>query len=107
MARTQTSRQQNALSRAFAQDPKKASALSILAILMLVLWGNALMKDSGGPAKAVASTSAQSESGKLSVSGRDGEDRAHAALQEWLKPTNPATASRNLFAVKFDYFQQD
>jgi len=103
MAKTQASR--NKLAQAIARDPKKAGVLSILVVVLLCMWAKVMMKDKAGPAQAVAAVSAAPKSGKLTLPG-DVNDRTHAAMQEWLGG-DAAPADRNLFAVKFDFFQQD
>lgn len=103
--KTHASRYQNRLSRAIAQDPKKAAVLSVLVVVMLVMWGRAMFKGGAGPAAAVAAASDQSKD--VSVEAQTmRNDRIRSELNTWLASEAPPV-NRNLFAVKFDYFQQD
>lgn len=100
---------QNRLARAIAEDPKKAVFLSALVVVMLVLWGRAMFKGGGSPSSAVAAdaaSAAQGKSASLGAAASERSDRIRAELNEWLHG-DIAPVSRNLFAVKLDYFQQD
>ena len=94
----------NKLVAAIKADPKKSAVLTILVVVMVGMWVKMFFLNGGGPKTAVAATSAEA-SGK-GASGRAGKEGASTAMQEWLRAPVP-TVSRNLFAVKFDYFPQD
>lgn len=96
----------NKIARAMAQDPKKAVVLSVLLTVMGVMWARVMFNGKTGPSSAVAASSAEaSTDAKMAISTAN-NDRIRAELNTWLAGDAPPVA-RNLFAVKFDYFQQD
>ncbi|HEY8667328.1 MAG TPA: hypothetical protein VIL86_11720 [Tepidisphaeraceae bacterium] len=94
------------------REGKKAGILAVLVIVMGVMWGKALL---GKADPAAASGSALHEPGGILPSDNSGsvkQDAAGgaggtgAALQAWARsPIEPLT--RNLFAVKLEFFPQD
>jgi hypothetical protein len=85
-------------------DPKKAGIISILALVMLVMWGRLLV---GGPNAAVASLTRVLQGGNPTAPAA-GPQRQTAgnALLDWLNAKKRPSA-RNLFAVNLDYFPRE
>ena len=107
------SKYRNTIARMLTKDPKKAAVLSVLVVVMIVMWAKVMIKGKTGPAKATAATGekggSSSDKSRNALDAADSVDdqvKVQAALYEWLSQGKPAV-SRNLFAVKFDYFQQD
>jgi hypothetical protein len=95
-------------------DPKKATVLAVLVVVMGVMWARLVGGSAAGPRAATASDVAAARSGAAGPTGAPdvlrgagpANARALASLQEWVrKPIVPL--SRNLFVVNYDYFPQD
>jgi hypothetical protein len=91
-------------------DPKKATVLAVLLLVLGILWARMAGGSSTGPAAAVANispTRAGGSSGNLDIPGAPrNSNRALAALVEWHKrPISPL--SRNLFVINYDFYPQD
>jgi hypothetical protein len=99
------------LVRAAQADPKKATVLAVLVLVMGVMWVRLLGGSSAGPANAAASMSGARGGGggaMASAPARRAGSRVNAALAmaEWAsKPLSPL--SRNLFTINYDFFPQD
>lgn len=97
------------LARAAQADPKKASVLVILVLVMAVMWVRLLGGPSAGPAAASASaTGARADSVLAPLPSRAAGARANSviALHEWaIKPLSPL--GRNPFTINFDFFPQN
>lgn len=89
-------------------DPKKATVLAVLVVVMLFLWVRALGGGSSGPSTASANVGAARAGTDLPVLGTKANNRAGSlqAFVEWSRPT-VTPLSRNLFAVNYDFFPQD
>jgi hypothetical protein len=92
-------------------DPKKTGVLSVLVIVLLVVVGRLVL--SGGkslPNSAAAATAAvQANTAKFGTATPAPQQQnrtAMAAMQKWALAPVPAV-SRNLFAVKIEYFPVD
>jgi hypothetical protein len=116
------------LVKAMRADPKKAAALAVLAACLGVMVVRTVMPGGGGPsgARAASGTAAASGVGGASGSGNSGQGAAgflnpwrtgsggsanqplslSAAIQKWSDAPVPPV-SRNLFAVRIDYFPVD
>jgi hypothetical protein len=88
-------------------DPKKASVLAGLVVVMAFTSSRMIGGMSGGATKAVASVTAFHAGGPAdNVTAPGGPSATAAALQEWARrPLGPL--SRNLFVVNYDFFPQD
>lgn len=84
------------------QNPGRAGLLAVLLLVMGVLWTRALLSGRGAAVPAAAEASGVSQ---LSPAGPPARQIPEATrrLQEWLR-TPLVSASRNLFAIKLDYF---
>jgi hypothetical protein len=96
-------------------DPKKASVLGVLVLVMLVLWLRMMAGGGSGPSRASANITGGSRSdgggGALTSDNyrRPGGGRSTPtlkALMEWAqRPIAPL--SRNPFVINYDYYPQD
>lgn len=105
-------------------QPKKAGVVGVLALTLLIMWARMLLTPSGGPATAggaiakVAPQQSGNSRGAIDPSeaaltvlathatARPDTVTADQRLRDWLaEPIGPI--SRNLFAVKLDYFPPD
>jgi hypothetical protein len=89
-------------------EPKKTIALAVLLTVLSVMLARYLLSD-GKPATArAASTAKSATSGKKVDIGSIGPraNPAAAAMQKWADAPVPPV-SRNLFAVRMDYFPVD
>jgi len=97
------------LAQAAQADPKKASVLVVLLLVMAVMWVKLLGGSSAGPAAASASpTGARASSALAPLPSRAAGARATSviALHEWaIKPLSPL--SRNPFTINYDFFPQN
>jgi hypothetical protein len=107
------------VTEAVRQDPKMYGVLGVLSLVLVVMGGRVVFTGSTGPASAgaYASTNTSSAVGArgTGVTGKGASsassasrlpDVASAALTDWVRTTIPPV-SRNLFAVKLDYYPQD
>ncbi|WP_428939941.1 hypothetical protein [Fontivita pretiosa] len=105
--------------QALKADPRKTAALGVLLLLLVVMVARSVLVGRG-PARAAASNvvsavsnfitgskpGAGAASGTDQVGGTGRESSAWAALQKWADaPVGPI--SRNLFAVRMEYFPAD
>lgn len=103
MASTQASSIQK-LQRAIKAQPQKTAVLAILVVVMLGAWVKLAMRSGASPASASADSSAGSS---MLVSAAPAPASPTAvALAAWLEGSCPAV-TRNLFALKLDYYPQD
>ena len=92
-------------SAALRADAKKTVAITVLAAVMLVMWGRILTGGAPKPAAAMSLQGSRSVT-SLSAGGSSHAGASNAALGAWL--AGPITTpDRNVFAIKLDYFQQD
>lgn len=103
MASTQASSIQK-LQRAIKAQPQKTAVLAILVVVMLGAWVKLAMRSGASPASASADSSAGS-SVLVSAAPAPASPTA-VALAAWLEGSCPAV-TRNLFALKLDYYPQD
>jgi hypothetical protein len=105
----------NDLARMLKTDPKKAGVLAVLVVVLLVTAGRMLLSGSTRPTPASASAKSTNAGG--SKKGGTGSAQSNAALaahngavasalQKWAEAPVPPV-SRNLFAVRIDYFPRD
>jgi len=110
----------NTLMQALKADPKKTAALGVLLLLLAVMVARSVLAGRG-PARAAASNvvsavsnlitgskpgTGRGASGADQLAGTGRESSAWAALQKWADaPVGPI--SRNLFAVRMEYFPTD
>ncbi len=93
------------------EDPKKAGFLTILCVVLVFLVTRQMMKSGGsGPAKTASASSKTTKRGAQApgnvVARPTISHGAAEAMRQWmLAPPKPL--SRNLFAVKLDYFPRD
>lgn len=89
------------------RDPKKASVLLGLVVLMGFMWLRVAMKSDPFPASAGASTvAAVTPTSAVEPSFPRRSDATVAAFRDWTH--NPiGSLGRNMFAVKLDYYPQD
>jgi hypothetical protein len=89
-------------------DPKKASVLGVLLVVMVVMWFRLFGGSSAGPAAAAATVSgARASFGTVGELPRsNNRPGSLQSFQEWAAaPVAPL--SRNLFAINYDFFPQD
>ena len=97
-------------------DPKKASILGVLTVIMIFSWyrmaasgGDSSSSSSAGPARASASVMPVRAGGSLlpdNLRAPTGVSATVQALLEWQRrPIAPL--SRNLFVINYDFFPQD
>jgi hypothetical protein len=95
-------------------DPKKASVLGVLVLVMLVLWVRMMAGGGSGPSRASANITAGSRGGDgggvlTSDNYRRPGGRSTPtlkALMDWAqRPIAPL--SRNPFVINYDYYPQD
>jgi hypothetical protein len=98
----------NKLVALLQKDPKKASVLGVLVLVLGGMWVRLAMSGATSPAKASASIAnpaaiSNAKNKGLSAKARATSANTADALSEWLaKPITPI--SRNLFAVRIDNF---
>ena len=101
--------------RAVRQDPKKASCLAVLIIVLGVLWAK-LALAGGEPSQAAGSVvppSATSATSAFNVNPAKARQRVSAgasvaaSMQSWLEKPVPLVANRNLFSAQLQYFPMD
>jgi hypothetical protein len=93
-------------------DPKKASILGVLVLVMLVLWLRMMVSGGAGPSRAAANVTAGARGGEGALASdnyrRPGSRSTPAlkALMDWAqRPISPL--SRNPFVINYDYYPQD
>jgi hypothetical protein len=96
------------LRRLLMADPKKTGVLALLSIVLLVMAGRILL---GGAASGPRSAAASVNNAASTVVGSQAPRPSQAstivpALQKWVDGPVPPI-SRNLFAVRVDYFEVD
>ena len=100
---------------AMRRDPKKASCLAVLLIVMAILWAK-LALAGAEPAQAAASAVAapsNSITSPFNVNPAKARQRLSAgasvaaSMQSWLEKPVPLVASRNLFSAQLQYFPMD
>jgi len=96
------------LAQAAKADPKKASVLAVLVLVMVVMWFR-LLGGSSTPSAAMASpTASRGDTVLMPPLSRAAGARATSviAMHEWaIKPLSPL--SRNPFTINFDFFPQN
>ncbi len=94
------------LFRAAQADPKKASILGGLLLVMVIMWVR-LLSGSSPAAASAANTGQRAGSSLLPQPAKPSQKGGSAqALQDWAgRPLSPL--SRNLFAINYDFFPQD
>jgi len=89
-------------------DPKKATVLAVLLVVMVFMWFRLFGGSSAGPSTAsanvVGARSAFGPAGDLPRSGN--RTGSLQSFQEWSQAA-VAPLSRNLFAINYDFFPQD
>jgi hypothetical protein len=87
-------------------DPKKASILAVLLVVMAFTSSRMLGGAGPGPSRATASVTSFRSGYATADNLAGGPTATTAALQEWSRrPLAPL--SRNLFVVNYDFFPQD
>ena len=101
--------QSNLLARinsAVKQDPRKATILAVLLVLLAGLWGKMML--SGAPKSAAAMTVPQPVAPTVPDSNNKPKSLDSAGLlRDWVSEPLPQGVSRNLFAVQLDYYPMD
>jgi hypothetical protein len=89
-------------------DPKKATILAVLVVVMIFMWFRLFGGSSAGPAAAAANViGARSSFGPTGDLPRSGNRAGSTqSFQEWSQAA-VAPLSRNLFAINYDFFPQD
>ncbi len=100
----------NALRRSIQEDPKRATILAVLVVVMLVMWARLALGGKSAPAQAEASMSAAATDIQAARSADNLQRRSFSAhaerLSEWIaQPVGPM--GRNLFAVNLTYYRRD
>lgn len=102
------------LHQAAKDDPKKATILAVLVVVLLTVCGRQVLKGKAQPAPASAASAGAVDPAVVNVAGRPVTDNAarlrfseHAErLSEWTRqPIRPL--NRNLFAVDLAYYRRD
>jgi hypothetical protein len=96
------------LVRQARSDPKKATVLAALVVVMLFMWARMFGGPSSGPSAASANVGAARAGTELPAPGVKSNNRPGTvqAFLEWSRPT-VTPLSRNLFVVNYDFFPQD
>jgi len=100
----------NDMKQSLMADPKKTGFLSVLVVVLLVMVGRMVLSNSGKSlpsSAAAASTSNANSTFAPTITAPAAPNRsAVAAMQKWADAPVPPV-SRNLFAVKIEYFPVD
>ena len=92
---------------ALKQDPKKATFLAVLLVVLAVLWAKMALSG-GAPKSAAAMTVPQPVAPALPDSNNKPKSLDSAGLlRDWVGEPLPQGVSRNLFAVQLDYYPMD
>jgi len=96
-------------------DPKKSGILGVLGLVLVIMLGRVMLTGDTNPAGASASstTAGKGSAANARTSGKSITgltlalpDPALASLGDWVR-TPIAPITRNLFAIKLDYYPQD
>lgn len=92
------------LHQAIRRDPKKATIMAVLAVVLLGLWGRLLF---GGPRRAAASLVRVLSSDNHALAAQGPHYRtADEAMMDWLNEKEQPI-ERDLFAVNLDYYPRE
>ncbi len=99
---------QTKIKDAMRRDPKRTGVLAVLAAVLVVLIGRAMIGSRAEPSTAVAAGPAavsKRAAGEEAAFRLSNKSRNAAGMQKWLN-NPPGKINRNLFAIKLDFYPQ-